>query len=854
MKTTYTHPCDGERISPSPPAENSSRDDISTHATQNMDGLTFAQRLYASALPVHRQPKQIHSQNDNVSETGPPANTRRSSRSSVSQPAIQTNTPNPAAYDSTESSVSSPRSQREWRSSGSSESIQSFYASGIASQAQPHRTQLPGSRFNSGVPDRVHSSHIVPQRTQSYNTTKPTSPEPHRASTYSAGAAAAFTKPYEFTPPKEVPNRVLVARPPPVSSQEYGNVSSPSNITSSPSYGISSPQSPSLPPKHSPIQHISVQPQTNVGATLPSQSTPVQQQYHPQPGVMQTASPPTSTNTYTSPSLNTTSASSVRPPSLTLPTFQRPSSLFPSAGASALRFVGGAVLGGVLGFAPGILSGLAGSILPSDMLSTLTASLANFNASDVGLDPEQLQSAFQGLPGTDYQSIYNAILQQQQVAPNSKVDYQLLINALKRIQAASSAGIGTSPMFGSTPANNFGSHGNANAYQAIANAQSQQVQGVMNAIQQQSALNTQLVQQQIQQIQNASLAQANAQTQNLLQGMQQQQQQQHAQPVANHPVSPGSSHIRPPQSTSQSLHSQSPSTSPQYYAQSPPTSPHYHTQSPPTSPPHNAQQFPPPNSPNQNVHVQNGVNIQLHQSQRPTAFGQHQTHQFPQSTPNHHVQVHGPNAQLQQPPYQTTQQYQQPLRPPLQQQQPPRPPLQQLQQPPRPPLQQQQQTSSLQQPQQQQSYDQGSFYQQNAQHQQQSYDQSSFQPPSAEQQPQPYGDTAQDYSYQYASTPSAYQDAPYQTPEYQIPSVSEDAAPTGDEAPPPFTDTINALGQALTGIMSLGGSNDETSAAGDVPQYTLSDEGGGVDSFANGILTAGFDLNVSMNVSTEVST
>lgn len=84
--------------------------------------------------------------------------------------------------------------------------------------------------------------------------------------------------------------------------------------------------------------------------------------------------------------------------------------------------------------------------------------------------------------------------------------------------------------------------------------------------------------------------------------------------------------------------------------------------------------------------------------------------------------------------------------------------------------------------------------------------------------------------------------------------MSEDAAPTGDEAPPPFTDTINALGQALTGIMSLGGSNDETSAAGDVPQYTLSDEGGGVDSFANGILTAGFDLNVSMNVSTEVST
>ncbi|KAK7051228.1 hypothetical protein VNI00_004728 [Paramarasmius palmivorus] len=830
------------------------------------DGLTFAQRLYASALPASRQPT-VRAQSRSSTECDIDTNVQSVSDGSnitapsPRNPAVATNihsasqpptlvplasSLNSEAYSSTVSTTRQQNGQSAL-SLGPSESPQSFYATRIAGQTQSLRAQT------SGLAQINNSAHPAPHRTQSYPVTQATTPSEvtrvthHCAATYSSGTAVDFTKPYEFTPPREVPHRVLVAKPPQLassqtssqgSSQQYGNPSS-ANVASSwysTNSGVATTNVPPPPPPKPSIQSQNTLPTQahRISASGPTSSllphnTPLQQQYQSPATFMQPASPPMSAN-IGAPSPN------ARPTSIFSSITQRPGSLLSSAaGGAALGLVGGAVLGGVLGLSPD-LSGLAGSFLSGDTLGSLTSSLANFNPSDAGVDLGQFQSALQGAPGTDYQSIYNSIIQQQQTSPTPGVDYQLIVDTLHKIQQLSSPG-GTSP-YGSTSLNS--GSGATNPYQAIANAHTQQMQGLMNTIQQQSALNAQTMQQQIQQIQNASQAQANSQMQHLLHGM------QLGQPHATQPaVVNQSGSVQPPHPMS---HHSSPPTSPNHYAQQSPQSPNQnshganvqfhqaprptnHSQSPPTSPHHSGfhQQPSQHTSPNPNVqqssqsHYPSGVNPNAQpQPPRPTQLPPHS--QSPPSSPHYpglhqqhsqHVSsnpsVHshsGVNYQSYQPtrPTHIVPQTQQVSQAPnqvhsgyAQQQQPPRPTAQQVQPPLRPPVQQQ-------------SYNENPVYNHNTQQ-------------------QPYDDaTSQNYSYQPDAFTDQYNNAP-------------DSGAVDDDAPPPFSDTIDVLGQALVGIanLSLGtGDGEDTLSppAGDIPQYILTDDGGGLDYFANGILTA----------------
>ncbi|KAL0570487.1 hypothetical protein V5O48_011466, partial [Marasmius crinis-equi] len=727
-------------------------------------------RLYASALPPKNAPPKREDgsgaapsppadESDGVHKLATSPNSTRSNEVLEASRRTSNNSSELPLLAMANLSLEAYGSSSDSTSSTSSTTGGSFYRGEVAGQT-PTRLTNDLRRPPPGV--HPHRTQSQPASLTSTSSNTP-SVNHHRASTIATSASATmYTKPYSYTPPTELPNRILVARPP-----SHGHVSQVStsavgqgswqtgSLHSLPPTPPSKPSS--IGTSYSPIPH----PQSggNYGSSLSGFASPSQFPNN----VSQAASPPIPSTTFTQPQYMSSAATTLTSPQTPLtPPFTPPmqnsttpiastststgNALLSAAGKAALKFVGSAVLGSVFGtLTPdSLFSGLAGSVLDGGMLDALTSSLAKLNLNTAGLDLGQFQAAFQGVPGTDYQSIMNSIVQQQQVSPSLGVDYKVILDALMKIQKAQAQAMLNQNGGGG---NGLGLGGNqVAAHQATPNQSQQQIQGLMNAIQQQAAQNAQLLQQQIQQIQASAQANTSSQVQNYLQAAYQQQlamnasasqqpQQQQQQTQSQTPSQPQQQHVAhhhvsvnastgvsTQQQHSQTLHH--PPPSPQYsthsgHQNSLSSSTHYsqlHHQStaqnhhtvvtqPALSPhrPSHSMTSPQPISPASSVssHHQplrpphHHANTQPLPSTssvppRPTSYqAPAQNHQPPR--PQSHQQPPRPQS-YQQPP--RPQSY---LQPPQtsQQQQPPRPPLQHahstsnLQQPPRPPLAQQ---------------------------------------------------------------------------------------------------------------------------------------------------------------------
>ncbi|KAJ4470047.1 hypothetical protein C8R41DRAFT_619981 [Lentinula lateritia] len=176
------------------------------------------------------------------------------------------------------------------------------------------------------------------------------------------------------------------------------------------------------------------------------------------------------------------------------------------AGRAALRYAGRLAIGSVLGTNPTLLSGLSGGgLFDNGSLDILNSSLANLDVTSIGVDMSQFQAAFQGVPGTDYQGIINSIGQQQQTSPTPGVNYHAIIGALTKIQhAAVQAQNQNHPQAHSAAhVHSNANAGGANNYQAIVNAQAQQIQqmqAMMNSLSMQQQQQQQHLGQQMQNI------------------------------------------------------------------------------------------------------------------------------------------------------------------------------------------------------------------------------------------------------------------------------------------------------------------------------------------------------------------
>ncbi|KAJ4472015.1 hypothetical protein J3R30DRAFT_3522664 [Lentinula aciculospora] len=207
------------------------------------------------------------------------------------------------------------------------------------------------------------------------------------------------------------------------------------------------------------------------------------------------------------------------------------------AGRAALRYAGRFAIGSVLGTAPTLLSTVSdGGLFDSSSLDVLSSSLANLDVTSTGVDMSQFQAAFQGVPGTDYQGIINSIGQQQQTSPTPGVNYPAVIQALMKIQHAA-VQVQNQNTHATSHANvnaNPNSNAGVNNYQAIVNAQAQQIQ------QMQAMMNSLNLQQHGQQVQSTNMQTVNP-------------------TVANHP-------LRPPQTQSHSQMQHPPHTQTQFSA------------------------------------------------------------------------------------------------------------------------------------------------------------------------------------------------------------------------------------------------------------------------------------------------
>ncbi|KAF9268331.1 hypothetical protein L218DRAFT_609942 [Marasmius fiardii PR-910] len=196
-------------------------------------GLSFAQRLYASALAATKQ------------ENAPPADIGHKQTASTSATLndhipdrVSTNSPpalSMAALSlNADSDITSP---------GSGGSLYKRVAGQTHSPS--HTSHAPSHRTRS-LP--LSSPHIS-------NLDNGTQTNVHRTSTMPITTPASFVKPYTYTPPSETPHRVLVARPPvkPIHSHQRNAGTTTSWAGGQPNVVFQ----PLLPHKTSPIYSVS---------------------------------------------------------------------------------------------------------------------------------------------------------------------------------------------------------------------------------------------------------------------------------------------------------------------------------------------------------------------------------------------------------------------------------------------------------------------------------------------------------------------------------------------------------------------------------------------------------------------
>ncbi|THV00581.1 hypothetical protein K435DRAFT_443818 [Dendrothele bispora CBS 962.96] len=426
-----------------------------------------------------------------------------------------------------------------------------------------------------------------------------------------------------------------------------------------------------------------------------------------------------------------------------------------------------------LKLAPTILSGLAAAILPNDLIQSVSDSLANLDLTNTGIDLSQLQAAFQGTPGADYQGIINQMQQLQQ-------QQQQVV--------AGAGGVG-----GNSPAGQSQQNANPVNYDAIIHAlmKLSQVAQSNQTSSQGQPVNTNIH------------AQGQGQVPTLQQGP-----ATTTSGFANQPVHHGVSPAHSPAATQQHFQSQTPMhtgnlTHPgmhaqSHHAQSPMShvQPQYHPQQHQTNPPR------PPNVVQQQTQPQYHPQHQQQNPSRPPNVIPPQQIQ-PQYHPQQQVNPPRPPNVNAHPSSNAGQQH--PYHPP--QQQPHHPPHanpQQQQQPSQSPLQQQQ--SYPQQQQQEQSY--SDTQPQTIYPQQQSYPQDQYQ----YQDPNQYGDQTQysspDLGYQnqdssVSSDLPNYGDQPNADPGYDTQggqfSESQDSSSGLSGIIDGFQNMLNGLGNQMSG-------------------------------------------------------
>ncbi|KAF5357645.1 hypothetical protein D9758_007505 [Tetrapyrgos nigripes] len=512
-----------------------------TAASTSTAGMSFAQRLYASALPAkYTSPPQ----------TSIPSNS--STLTSLSSPSIPSGHDNTHAARQSRMSISSIDSQTSYGSSPPLADGQALYSSSIprtpinpGTQMQnqhpigPHHLGRSASASASvGGPSELHT-HNVPHRARTYqagtgSTSSHSSPSAATSSPWlnSPGSPSmsssssspgpgnrvgnSITQPYQSSAPNDLREVVMTLRPPqppqplmstpvtgsgalsmpapvpipgtqtqshnqtPVTVQQTYNI----NLGSGGGFGgaqnqnqalPSTPISPGFPHNHSPVTS------TNVGTPVgqihnttgqavsfghghshgqSAHSYPVANPMQPQPpkpkppfslwGSPVYQSTPTHASTPPLPPANPTSHTPQTSTSTFLPQTQTSGSVTgPAAnvntttatannssssviahqlGQRATRWaknyarhaLTGIVSGSIMALAPDILSGVASSLLPSDLIQSVSASLGNLSldglaGSGINLDLSRLRAAFQVRPGVDYQGIINQIQQLQQL-------------------------------------------------------------------------------------------------------------------------------------------------------------------------------------------------------------------------------------------------------------------------------------------------------------------------------------------------------------------------------------------------------------------------------------------------------
>ncbi|KAF9032648.1 hypothetical protein BDZ89DRAFT_1063263 [Hymenopellis radicata] len=348
-----------------------------------MASMSFAQRLYASALPAagntsqetHPQPHRASTYQTPSVPPPVPDNYRHHQRATTYSSSFAVTNSARTSENLTSAPRSTPTVALVARAPVSPNGQQSFSAGNPRSPS--HETPMP-RHSNSGNFSIASSPPATRYQTQA----NPPLQQPTSPQIYSTGP---------FSPPP-----------------------------SHPPYPVHSPPMP--PPQRPPSMQQS---------PPPPPRPPVMQQSPPPPPSIQQQSMSQTQRPLPTPYQNPSAQSNDR---------GLMTDVGKAVGSVALKSVGGALLGAITG---GILS----SDVVDGLSSIFSGmSIGGDTASIPGFDFSQLQAVAQGQPGADYQSVIDSILQTQQQQPQqqqqqqssgSGIDYKAIISELMKIQKQS---------------------------------------------------------------------------------------------------------------------------------------------------------------------------------------------------------------------------------------------------------------------------------------------------------------------------------------------------------------------------------------------------------------------------------
>ncbi|KAK0498255.1 hypothetical protein EDD18DRAFT_1156933 [Armillaria luteobubalina] len=426
--------------------------------------LSFAQKLYASALPPKYNDQQSSSQ-DSIESSRPTLTVH--SENATSSSSSDARLPAPLRAQSYQTSPAPPRiteSHRHQRASTFSAPSSTISPTDVRTVSLIARRPDPSGEFKGySTPNPSATPSHPPQH-------NPSPPAPPTAS--SSSASCTFTSYDTSRPP-------IVHYPTAPSSAHSG-----ASHTSPPTSAVNTSFPIPSPPHSSPST-----------ITRFAQSPPETQRQLPH---LPPTHPPAAGSYQGTPSLP--------PPPATVSDRSLLTDVGKIAGKAALKYAGHAAL-----------NSLTSGVLNGDALSGLSNIFQGLNVGDAlgSFDFSQLQGIVQGQSGVDYQSIIDAITQQ---APG--VDYQSIINELANLQLNQSYQPAAQPAVDYQAQLQAITQQSQTNYQDAMNANMQQLQDIMGITQQQQQQTYNPMQDIIQMQQ-----QQEQQSMQMLQALQQQQQQ-----------------------------------------------------------------------------------------------------------------------------------------------------------------------------------------------------------------------------------------------------------------------------------------------------------------------------------------